>query len=41
MTDPTPHNDDSRKAIRFMVIKAGIFILIPVIAAAIAVMVML
>lgn len=30
-------NDDARRAIRFMLVKAAIFILIPAIAAAVAV----
>lgn len=30
-------NDDARRAIRFMVVKAAIFILIPALAAAVAV----
>lgn len=34
---PTPPGDDAAKAIRFMLVKAGIFILIPAVAAAIAV----
>ncbi len=34
-------NGDAAKAVKFMALKAAIFILIPVIAAAVAVMVML
>lgn len=34
-------NDDAAKAVKFLAIKAGIFILIPLLAAAIAVWVML
>lgn len=33
---PTGHENDAGQAIRFMIIKAGIFILVPLVAAVLA-----
>ncbi len=37
MPSPDPHRDDAARAIRFLAGKAAIFILIPLLAAALAV----
>ncbi len=37
MSQPDPHRDDAARAIRFLAAKAAIFILVPLLAAALAV----